>query len=145
MKKKEIVVSGLAINTSDISSSDSESEDNRSYYNSDYQFLSAGYKMPDPILTSLVQPSVRKIGGGGAVSMSAFQVSSLHFIFYRHRNKGQRCIRGASRRLREIAKKKLMEPARDPWVIVRLRLLQLHIILTQALLLLLPGEKNMPT
>lgn len=106
MKKKEIVVSGLAINTSDISSSDSESEDNRSYYNSDYQFLSAGYKMPDPILTSLVQPSVRKIGGGGAVSMSAFQVSSLHFIFYRHRNKGQRCIRGASRRLREIAKKK---------------------------------------
>lgn len=80
MKKRqqqEIVVSGLAINTtSDISS---EEEDNT---NEDYQFLVTSKAQPDHtgILMSLVEPSVRKIGGGGAVSMSAFQVYLFDFF-----------------------------------------------------------------
>lgn len=84
MKKRqqqEIVVSGLAINTtSDISSQ--EEEDNT---NEDYQFLVQSSKAQADhstgILMSLVEPSVRKIGGGGAVSMSAFQVYLFDLFF----------------------------------------------------------------
>ena len=64
---------------------------------SDYSILSAaatnnggcindgkddGKMMPDQsgiLMSRLIEPSVRKIGGGGAVSMSAFQVSTLHY------------------------------------------------------------------
>ena len=33
------------------------------------------------LMSRLIEPSVRKIGGGGAVSMSAFQVSTLYFCY----------------------------------------------------------------
>ena len=125
MKKRqqqEIVVSGLTINTSDISSGEelagtamttaaaaTTSEDNgfatmteqqtaaALLPTSDYSILSPatnnggacindgkddGKMMPDQsgiLMSRLIEPSVRKIGGGGAVSMSAFQVSTLHY------------------------------------------------------------------
>ena len=121
MKKRqqqEIVVSGLTINTSDISSGEelaaaaitagttTATEDNGFATMteqqtvavlpvSDYSILSAatnnacingkdegGKMMPDQsgiLMSRLIEPSVRKIGGGGAVSMSAFQVSKLHY------------------------------------------------------------------
>ena len=82
MKKRqqqEIVVSGLTINTSDISSG--EEEDNGGSGEQQQFLLSSSSNskmMPDEsgILMSLIEPSVRKIGGGGAVSLSAFQVRS---------------------------------------------------------------------
>ena len=130
MKKRqqqEIVVSGLTINTSDISSGEERvaaaaaaiataataSEDNGfatmteqqqtaallSTAGPDYSILlpapntgnacikgkdSSGGKMMAAdqsgiLMSRLIEPSVRKIGGGGAVSMSAFQVSTLHY------------------------------------------------------------------
>ena len=125
MKKRqqqEIVVSGLTINTSDISSGEelagtamtttaaaTTTEDNgfatmteqqtvaALLPTSDYSILSPatnnggacindgkddGKMMPDQsgiLMSRLIEPSVRKIGGGGAVSMSAFQVSTLHY------------------------------------------------------------------
>ena len=119
MKKRqqqEIVVSGLTINTSDISSGEelagtamtTAAEDNgfatmteqqtaALLPTSDYSILSPatnngggacingkddGKMMPDQsgiLMSRLIEPSVRKIGGGGAVSMSAFQVSTLHY------------------------------------------------------------------
>ena len=124
MKKRqqqEIVVSGLTINTSDISSGEelaaaaitaatttAATEDNGFATMteqqtvavlpvSDYSILSAatnnacingkdegGKMMPDQsgiLMSRLIEPSVRKIGGGGAVSMSAFQVSTLYFCY----------------------------------------------------------------
>ncbi len=88
MKKRqqEIVVSGLPINTTSDISSEDEDNGTTNDSSSSYQFLlqkaaasrtSSSRMMPaDPsnILMSLVEPSVRKIGGGGAVSTSAFQV-----------------------------------------------------------------------
>ena len=83
MKKRqqqEIVVSGLTINTSDISSGEEEDNGGRGGGGRGEQFLlsSNSKMMPDEsgILMSLIEPSVRKIGGGGAVSLSAFQVRS---------------------------------------------------------------------
>ena len=75
MKKRqqqEIVVSGLNINTSDISSSEEEEEESEAI---DEQLQ----LFQDETLVSLVEPTVRKVGGGGAVSLSAFQVSLFLF------------------------------------------------------------------
>ena len=75
MKKRqqqEIVVSGLNINTSDISSSEEEEEESE-VIDEQLQLFQ------DETLVSLVEPTVRKVGGGGAVSLSAFQVSLLLF------------------------------------------------------------------
>ena len=72
MKKRqqqEIVVSGLNINTSDISSSEEEEEESE-VIDEQLQLFQ------DETLISLVEPTVRKVGGGGAVSLSAFQVST---------------------------------------------------------------------
>ena len=74
MKKRqqqEIVVSGLNINTSDISSSTEEEEEEESEVIDEQLQL-----FQDETLISLVEPTVRKVGGGGAVSLSAFQVST---------------------------------------------------------------------
>ena len=135
MKKRqqqEIVVSGLTINTSDISSGEeltaaavsaaaagtSTIEDNGFATMTeqttvplppDYSILSSATNLAaatdiaaaDPsaacingkevsemmldqsgiLMSRLIEPSVRKIGGGGAVSMSAFQVSLLYFCY----------------------------------------------------------------
>lgn len=73
MKKRqqqEIVVSGLNINTSDISSSTEEEEEESEVIDEQLQLFQ------DETLISLVEPTVRKVGGGGAVSLSAFQVST---------------------------------------------------------------------
>ena len=75
MKKRqqqEIVVSGLNINTSDISSSTEEEEEEEESEVIDEQLQ----LFQDETLISLVEPTVRKVGGGGAVSLSAFQVST---------------------------------------------------------------------
>ena len=126
MKKRqqqEIVVSGLTINTSDISSGEelaatattAANEDNgfatmteqtavqlpadysiHSNANATDAYIFGGVEedlgggggdgkmMLDQsgiLMSRLIEPSVRKIGGGGAVSMSAFQVSTLYFCY----------------------------------------------------------------
>ena len=77
MKKRqqqEIVVSGLTINTSDISSGEEEErgeaaeKDKRNLTDACSSFL-----VPDE-MSLIEETSVRKVGGGGALSTSIFQV-----------------------------------------------------------------------
>ena len=81
MKKRqqqEIVVSGLTINTSDISSGEEEEEgeakaekDKGNLTNACSSFLVADE------MSLIEETSVRKVGGGGALSTSIFQVFIL--------------------------------------------------------------------
>ena len=80
MKKRqqqEIVVSGLTINTSDISSGEEEEEeakaekDKGNLTNAGSSFLVADE------MSLIEETSVRKVGGGGALSTSIFQVFIL--------------------------------------------------------------------
>lgn len=79
------MVSGLNINTSDIyAEAGGEKKDSESAGKNNSLFLLTSNEAEaveaeaaegGGILMSLIEPSVRKIGGGGAVSVSAFQVS----------------------------------------------------------------------
>ena len=90
MKKRqqqEIVVSGLNINTSDISS---ELEEEAVEADEAVPKSAAALAventgsvehlfLQDEGLINLIEPAVRKVGGGGAVSLSAFQVGLFPF------------------------------------------------------------------
>ena len=81
MKKRqqqEIVVSGLNINASDISSEEEEPEETTDDLEAVVEKSSSVEHIlfQDEALINLIEPAVKKVGGGGAVSLSAFQVGS---------------------------------------------------------------------
>ena len=82
MKKRqqqEIVVSGLNINASDISSEEEEPEEETTDDLEAVVEKSSSVEhilFQDEALINLIEPAVKKVGGGGAVSLSAFQVGS---------------------------------------------------------------------
>ena len=81
MKKRqqqEIVVSGLNINASDISSEEEEPEETTDDLEAVVEKSSSVEHIlfQDEALINLIGPAVKKVGGGGAVSLSAFQVGS---------------------------------------------------------------------
>ena len=90
MKKRqqqEIVVSGLNINASDISSEEEEPEEATDDLEAVVEKSSSGEHIlfQDEALINLIEPAVKKVGGGGAVSLSAFQVGSripLHHSYF---------------------------------------------------------------
>ena len=82
MKKRqqqEIVVSGLTINTSDISSGEEEEEEGEAKAEKDKGNLTnacSSFLVADE-MSLIEETSVRKVGGGGALSTSIFQVFIL--------------------------------------------------------------------
>lgn len=70
-QQQEIVVSGLNINASDVSSGAEE----------DLSEAEDEALMEEQHMMSLIEPAaVRKVGGGGFVSLSAFQVCLLFIL-----------------------------------------------------------------
>ena len=88
MKKRqqqEIVVSGLTINTSDISSGE-ERERGGEEAEKDKRNLTdacSSFLVPDE-MSLIEETSVRKVGGGGALSTSIFQVFLFFPSFFLH-------------------------------------------------------------
>ena len=79
MKKRqqqEIVVSGLTINTSDISSGEEEGEAKAEKDKGNLTNACSSFLVADE-MSLIEETSVRKVGGGGALSTSIFQVFIL--------------------------------------------------------------------